>query len=239
MRCPVDQRVFLHRRARIRVMGTTMAGQVRAEKGSGEKFHFNLQVGDGGVVATSETYESKESALHRVRQGQRAGPEGRSTAPSKGSGASPRSSWMYQWASCQELPNITFMSHRSPSTPARDYDQCCPWHNSAAKVLATAGSTGGSGLISPSSRWRSGRRAGEVARADEHHRVRGCCCRLRRHAVFAVLVHRQTCTSTLGFAALMAPSSVLRKPARHLRAAGQTCRPGHLAGPARSASHLI
>ena len=39
-----------------------MAGKFVIKKGSSGKFHFNLVAGNGQVIATSETYESKESA---------------------------------------------------------------------------------------------------------------------------------------------------------------------------------
>jgi uncharacterized protein len=40
-----------------------MAGKFVLKKGSSGKFHFNLVAGNGQVIATSETYESKSSAL--------------------------------------------------------------------------------------------------------------------------------------------------------------------------------
>ena len=36
------------------------------EKGSSGKYHFNLLVGDGQVITTSQHYDSKESALHGI-----------------------------------------------------------------------------------------------------------------------------------------------------------------------------
>lgn len=43
-----------------------MAGKFVLKKGASGKFHFNLQAGNGQVIATSETYESKESALKGI-----------------------------------------------------------------------------------------------------------------------------------------------------------------------------
>ena len=35
-------------------------------KGSSGKYHFNLMAGNGQVIATSETYESKQSAMNGI-----------------------------------------------------------------------------------------------------------------------------------------------------------------------------
>jgi uncharacterized protein YegP (UPF0339 family) len=43
-----------------------MAGKFVLEKGSTGKFHFNLHAANGQVIATSEAYESKESALKGI-----------------------------------------------------------------------------------------------------------------------------------------------------------------------------
>jgi len=43
-----------------------MAGKFVLKKGASGKFHFNLQAANGQVIATSETYESKESALKGI-----------------------------------------------------------------------------------------------------------------------------------------------------------------------------
>lgn len=43
-----------------------MAGKFVLEKGSSGKFHFNLHAANGQVIATSQHYESKESALHGI-----------------------------------------------------------------------------------------------------------------------------------------------------------------------------
>ena len=42
------------------------SGKVSAKKGSTGKFHFNLQAANGQVIATSEAYNSKESALNGI-----------------------------------------------------------------------------------------------------------------------------------------------------------------------------
>jgi uncharacterized protein YegP (UPF0339 family) len=46
--------------------GEIMAGKFVLEKGSSGKFHFNLHAANGQVIATSQHYESKESALHGI-----------------------------------------------------------------------------------------------------------------------------------------------------------------------------
>jgi uncharacterized protein YegP (UPF0339 family) len=43
-----------------------MAGKFVLKKGSTGKYHFNLVAGNGQVVATSEAYESRESALKGI-----------------------------------------------------------------------------------------------------------------------------------------------------------------------------
>lgn len=44
-----------------------MAGKFVLKKGANGKFHFNLIAGNGQVIATSETYESKEAALNGIK----------------------------------------------------------------------------------------------------------------------------------------------------------------------------
>lgn len=44
-----------------------MAGKFVLKKGSTGKFHFNLVAGNGQVIATSEAYESKSSALNGIK----------------------------------------------------------------------------------------------------------------------------------------------------------------------------
>jgi uncharacterized protein YegP (UPF0339 family) len=43
-----------------------MAGKFVLRKGSSGKFHFNLVASNGQVIATSEAYESKASALNGI-----------------------------------------------------------------------------------------------------------------------------------------------------------------------------
>jgi uncharacterized protein YegP (UPF0339 family) len=43
-----------------------MAGKFVLKKGTSGKFHFNLLAGNGQVIATSETYESHQSALKGI-----------------------------------------------------------------------------------------------------------------------------------------------------------------------------
>jgi uncharacterized protein YegP (UPF0339 family) len=44
------------------------------KKGSTGKFHFNLLAGNGQVIATSETYESKAAALNGIESVQKNAP---------------------------------------------------------------------------------------------------------------------------------------------------------------------
>jgi uncharacterized protein YegP (UPF0339 family) len=46
--------------------GSSMAAKFVLKKGSTGKFHFNLQAANGQVIATSEAYNSKESALNGI-----------------------------------------------------------------------------------------------------------------------------------------------------------------------------
>ena len=43
-----------------------MAGKFVLKKGSSGKYHFNLVASNGQVIATSETYERKQSALNGI-----------------------------------------------------------------------------------------------------------------------------------------------------------------------------
>ena len=43
-----------------------MAGKFVLRKGSTGKYHFNLVASNGQVIATSEAYERKESALNGI-----------------------------------------------------------------------------------------------------------------------------------------------------------------------------
>jgi uncharacterized protein YegP (UPF0339 family) len=46
--------------------GGNMAGKFVVKKGSSGKYHFNLVAANGQVIATSEAYEQKQSALHGI-----------------------------------------------------------------------------------------------------------------------------------------------------------------------------
>jgi uncharacterized protein YegP (UPF0339 family) len=43
-----------------------MAGKFVVLKGASGKYHFNLLAANGQVIATSETYERKQSALNGI-----------------------------------------------------------------------------------------------------------------------------------------------------------------------------
>jgi uncharacterized protein len=43
-----------------------MAGKFVLKKGTTGKYHFNLVAGNGQVIASSESYESRESALNGI-----------------------------------------------------------------------------------------------------------------------------------------------------------------------------
>ena len=51
-----------------------MAGKFVLKKGSSGKYHFNLVAGNGQIIATSETYERKQSALNGIESGQEQAP---------------------------------------------------------------------------------------------------------------------------------------------------------------------
>ena len=57
-----------------------MAGKFVLKKGSSGKYHFNLLADNGQVIATSETYERKQSALNGSSRGRRTLPAPRWTA---------------------------------------------------------------------------------------------------------------------------------------------------------------
>jgi uncharacterized protein len=52
-----------------------MAGKFVIKKGASGKFHFNLVAGNGQVIATSETYESKESAHNGIESVRKNAPD--------------------------------------------------------------------------------------------------------------------------------------------------------------------
>ena len=53
----------------------TDGSKVRPQKGATGKFHFNLVAGNGETVATSESYNSKDSAMKGVDAVRRAAAE--------------------------------------------------------------------------------------------------------------------------------------------------------------------
>jgi uncharacterized protein YegP (UPF0339 family) len=52
-----------------------MAGKFVVKKGSSGKFHFNLVASNGQVIATSEKYESKTSALNGIESVRKNAPD--------------------------------------------------------------------------------------------------------------------------------------------------------------------
>jgi uncharacterized protein YegP (UPF0339 family) len=52
----------------------SISGKFVLEKGSSGKFHFNLRAANGQVIATSQHYESKESALKGIESVRRNAP---------------------------------------------------------------------------------------------------------------------------------------------------------------------
>ena len=52
-----------------------MAGKFVLSKGSTGKYHFNLVATNGQVIATSETYERKESALNGIESVKKNAPD--------------------------------------------------------------------------------------------------------------------------------------------------------------------
>ncbi|MEV4006333.1 YegP family protein [Actinomadura sp. NPDC049753] len=52
-----------------------MAGKFQLKKGTSGKFHFNLVATNGQVIATSEAYESKASALKGIESVRKNAPE--------------------------------------------------------------------------------------------------------------------------------------------------------------------
>jgi uncharacterized protein YegP (UPF0339 family) len=43
-----------------------MAGKFVLKRGASGKYHFNLHASNGQIIATSETYERKQSALNGI-----------------------------------------------------------------------------------------------------------------------------------------------------------------------------
>ena len=52
-----------------------MAGKFVLKKGSSGKYHFNLVATNGQVIATSETYERKASALNGIESVKKNAPD--------------------------------------------------------------------------------------------------------------------------------------------------------------------
>ena len=52
-----------------------MAGKFVLKQGSSGKYHFNLVASNGQVIATSETYERKESALNGIESVKKNAPD--------------------------------------------------------------------------------------------------------------------------------------------------------------------
>jgi uncharacterized protein len=52
-----------------------MAGKFVLKKGSGGKFHFNLVATNGQVIASSEMYETKASALNGIESVKKNAPD--------------------------------------------------------------------------------------------------------------------------------------------------------------------
>jgi uncharacterized protein len=65
-----------------------LAGKFVLKKGSAGKYHFNLQAGNGQVIVTSESYETKAAALNGIDSVKTSAPPPPSTTkpnPGKGS----------------------------------------------------------------------------------------------------------------------------------------------------------
>jgi uncharacterized protein YegP (UPF0339 family) len=52
-----------------------MAGKFVVKKGDSGKFHFNLVASNGQVIATSERYETKTSALNGIESVRKNAPD--------------------------------------------------------------------------------------------------------------------------------------------------------------------
>jgi uncharacterized protein len=52
-----------------------VSGKFVLKKGKNGGFHFNLQAGNGQVIATSEHYESKASALNGIESVRKNAPD--------------------------------------------------------------------------------------------------------------------------------------------------------------------
>ena len=52
-----------------------MAGKFVVKKGNSGKFHFNLVASNGQVIASSENYETKSSAMNGIESVKRHAPD--------------------------------------------------------------------------------------------------------------------------------------------------------------------
>jgi uncharacterized protein len=52
-----------------------MAGKFELKKGDSGKYHFNLVAGNGQVIATSQTYERKHTALDGIESVRKNAPD--------------------------------------------------------------------------------------------------------------------------------------------------------------------
>ena len=52
-----------------------MAGKFVVKKGNSGKFHFNLVASNGQVIASSETYETKSSAMNGIESVKKHAPD--------------------------------------------------------------------------------------------------------------------------------------------------------------------
>jgi uncharacterized protein YegP (UPF0339 family) len=64
-----------------------MSGKFVLKKGQSGKFHFNLLAGNGEVIATSQQYASKESAMHGIKSVQTNAPDAKVVDETEDAGA--------------------------------------------------------------------------------------------------------------------------------------------------------
>ena len=51
----------------VGLIGGTMSGKYVLKQGASGKFHFNLVAGNGEIIATSQHYERKDSAMAGIK----------------------------------------------------------------------------------------------------------------------------------------------------------------------------
>jgi len=68
-------RVRIWSQNRLCALGVDMAGKFVLKKGSTGKYHFNLVASNGQVIATSEAYERKQSALAGIESVKKNAPD--------------------------------------------------------------------------------------------------------------------------------------------------------------------